>query len=80
MKEEDIEGEKFERPKLSIQNAPIRGKRRRIVEEDKMGEALALQHSVEAICELGCVFVVVFGWDFRLSPEAACLGFVSWYS
>lgn len=47
-------GKRLGMPKLSTQNAPTRGKRRLRVEEEeeeKVRIALALQHSVEAICE-----------------------------
>lgn len=46
-------GKRLGMPKLSKQNAPTRGKRRRRVEEEeeKLRIALALQLSVEAICE-----------------------------
>lgn len=42
-------GKRLGMPKLSKQNAPTRGKRRRRVEEEE--EKVRMQHSVEAICE-----------------------------
>ena len=56
-KEEEKEEERLQKPNLSMQNALTRGKRRRIVEEEeeKMGEALDLQHSLEAICKWLCL-------------------------
>lgn len=62
--------ERFEMPKLSMQNAPMKGKRRRIVEEEKTGAALALQHSVEAIFWESLFVMMVLGlglWAFSWS-------------
>lgn len=50
--EKERAGKRLEMPKLSTQNAPTRGRRRRIVAgEDRARMALALQESVEAIWE-----------------------------
>lgn len=47
LREEERVGQRLDRPKLNMQNAPTRGKRRRIVLEDRTADALKL--TVDAI-------------------------------
>lgn len=47
LREEERVGQRLVRPKLSIQNAPTKGRRRRIVGDETSDEALV--QSVEAI-------------------------------
>lgn len=49
--EERVVGHRLERPKLIMQNAPTRGKRRRIVVEGRID--VALEKTEEAIAKIG---------------------------
>lgn len=66
--EKERVGRRLEMPKVNTQNAPTRGRRRRIVAEEEMvRRASALQQSVEAICGGAAGGYVYFCWASSLS-------------